>query len=71
MDKEKSKMIRRERQKFYLKWGDKEIRLPILELIILIAIGGLILLMAYSDWTIGPISHSADDMPKPRTNSSR
>lgn len=63
------KPIRRERQKFYLKWGDKEIRLPIIELIILVSIAGLIFLLAYSDWKCGPVSHNADDTPRPKSHS--
>jgi hypothetical protein len=66
---EKQKRIRREDDKIILRWGDKEVGAPInvlryIIIILVIIIFGAILL--YSDWNIGPCSHNADDVPKPK-----
>jgi len=50
--------------RFRVRWGDKEIALPAtwaLLLALMLIVGGVVL---YSDWSCGPVSHSAHDMPK-------
>lgn len=67
--KEQRKRIRREDDKIKLRWGDKEVGVPIkgiLALCLFLIVAGFVVILLYSDWKIGPISHDADDVPKPK-----
>lgn len=64
--------IRKEQDKIFIKFGDKEIKttqrafiriiMLIIVLVIVLITGGIIL---YSDFHCGPIDHRAHDVPKP------